>query len=116
MDLNQIWKLYNDSVEINGVSLSMLVRTKQNDREAGCKAATTAHWLKKIMKMYFRRANLGFRNIDHLNVVCDASRHSIYDCLVSVFYCREHDIAAYAPTQALRSSKFVHPGEITCDN
>ena len=23
MDLNEIWKLYNDSVEINGLSLSM---------------------------------------------------------------------------------------------
>ena len=116
MDLNQIWKLYNDSVEINGVSLSMLVRTKQNDREAGCKQSTSTHWLKKIMKMYCRRANLGFKNIDHINVVCDASRHSVYDCLVSVFYSRHNDIAAYAPTQALRSSKIVHPGEIVCDS
>lgn len=116
MDLNQIWKLYNDSVEINGVSLSMLVRTKQNDREAGCKQSTSTHWLKKIMKMYCRRANLGFKNIDHINVVCDASRHSVHDCLVSVFYSRHNDIAAYAPTQALRSSKIVHPGEIVCDS
>ena len=35
-------------------------------------------------------------------------------CLL--FYSRHNNIGAYAPTQALRSSKFVHPGEIACDS
>ena len=116
MDLTEIWKLYNDSVEINGLSLSMLVRSKQNDRQAGCSSTTSTHWMKKCMTMYLDRAKHGFKGVKDVNVVCDASRHSVYDCLVSVFYTRQNDIAAYPPTQSLRSTKFVRPGEIACDS
>ena len=116
IDLNFIWKLYNDSVEINGLSLSMLVRSRQNDAEGGACQNTSSHWLKKIMRMYSRRATLGFKDVRHLNMVCDASRHGVYECLVSVAYSRHNDIGCYPPTQSLRSSKFVSPGEIECDS
>ena len=43
IDLNFIWKLYNDSVEINGLSLSMLVRSRQNDAEGGACQNTSSH-------------------------------------------------------------------------
>ena len=51
MDLNEIWKLYNETVEINGMSLSMLVRSKQNDRQGGASETTSTWWMKKVMKM-----------------------------------------------------------------
>ena len=66
--------------------------------------------------MYSRRATLGFKDVWHLNMVCDASRHGVYECLVSVAYSRHNDIGCYPPTQSLRSSKFVSPGEIECDS
>ena len=116
MDLNEIWKLYNDSVDINGMSLSMLVRSKQNDRQGGASETTSTWWMKKVMKMYCRRASISFMGIKHINIVCDASRHSIYDCLVSVFYTQQNNVACYPPTQSLRSSKYVKPGEIICDS
>lgn len=84
-DLNQIWRLYNDSIEIDGLSLSMLVRSRMNDREAGTGENSTAHWLKKIFQMYIKRAGLSFRDVGCYNLVCDASRHSTQDCLVGVF-------------------------------
>ena len=115
IDLNQIWRLYNDSVEVNGMSLSMLVKSKQNDREGGSTKETSTHWLKKIMNMYTRRSSLSFIDVDHVNIVCDASRHSVNDCLVSVFYSRSNNVAIYPPTQALRSAKFVAPGEVDCE-
>ena len=55
-------------------------------------------------------------DIKHFNVVCDASRHGVHDCLVSVFYSHDNNVGAYPPTQSLRSSKFVSPGEIICDS
>ena len=72
--------------------------------------------LQECMTMYLDRAKHGFKGVKDVNVVCDASRHSVYDCLVSVFYTRQNDIAAYPPTQSLRSTKFVRPGEIACDS
>lgn len=115
-DLNYIWKLYNDSVEMNGMSLSMLVKSRKHDPEGGASQQASCYWLKKIMRMYIRRVALGFKDVKHLNMVCDASRHGVHDCLVSVAYSQDNDIGCYLPTQALRSSKFVSPGEIQCES
>ena len=115
IDLNHVWKLYNDSVQMNGMSLSMLVKSRKNDPEGGASQQASSYWLKKIMRMYIRRATLGFKDVKCLNMVCDASRHGVHDCLVTVAYSQENNIGCYLPTQALRSSKFVSPGEIQCD-
>ena len=82
MDPNEIWRLYNDSVEINGMSLSMLVRSKQNDRQGGVSETTSTWWMKKAMRMYCRRASISFMGIKRINIVADASRHSTFECLV----------------------------------
>ena len=116
MDPNEIWRLYNDSVEINGMSLSMLVRSKQNDRQGGVSETTSTWWMKKAMRMYCRRASISFMGIKRINIVADASRHSTFECLVSVFYTQQNDVACYPPTQSLRSSKYVKPGEILCSS
>ena len=89
MDPNEIWRLYNDSVEINGMSLSMLVRSKQNDRQGGVSETTSTWWMKKAMRMYCRRASISFMGIKRINIVADASRHSTFECLVSVFYTQQ---------------------------
>ena len=116
VDLNQVWAMYNDSVEIHGVSFSMLLRTKQKDREAGCSESSARHWLQKIVAMYSKRAEFGMQDASHINLITDASRHSTVDSLVSVCYNTKNDIAVYAAPQRLRSSKFVRPGEIVCDS
>lgn len=76
IDLNFIWKLYNDSVEINGLSLSMLVRSRQNDAEGGACQNTSSHWLKKIMRMYSRRATLGFKGTADTTTLAAIRQHN----------------------------------------
>lgn len=49
VNLNEIWRMYSSSVEINGITLSMLLRTKENDEESGVKRSdsqesTTSIW------------------------------------------------------------------------
>ena len=104
--------MYSSSVEINGITLSMLLRTKENDEESGVKRSAADHWLVRIMQMYSDRAVVGFTGVNHINLVCDGSTHSAQDILVSVCYSRENDVAVYPPPQALSSSKYVSPGEI----
>ena len=94
----------------------MLARSKQNDRQGGANESTSTHWLKKTMKMYNKRLYLSFLGAKDLNIVCDASRHGVFDVLVSVCYSHVNDVAAFPPCQSLRSSKFVKPGEIQCES
>ena len=114
VDLDEIWNLYSDSVEVKGLSLQQIVRSKGRSREGGCSEATVVNWLGKIQAMYQHRASLGFKNEIRLNMVSDGSRHSTRDTLVTVFYAPELDIAAYGDSQVLQTAK-TSPGEIACD-
>ena len=114
VDLDEIWNLYSDSVEVKGLSLQQIVRSKGRSREGGCSEATVVNWLGKIQAMYQHRASLGFKNEIRLNMVSDGSRHSTRDTLVTVFYAPELDIAAYGDSQVLKTAK-TSPGEIACD-
>ena len=116
MDLNEIWRMYHDSIEINGISLSMLVRSKSKDRHGGANESTSTHWLKKAMKMYNKRLYMSFLGAKDLNLVTDASRHGVFDVLVSVCYNHVSDVAGFPPCQSLRSAKFIKPGEILCES
>lgn len=114
VDLDEIWNLYSDSIEVKGLSLQQIVRSKARSQEGGCKESTVINWLGKIQAMYKQRASLGFKDETHLNLISDASRHSTRDTLVSAFYSPDRDIAAYGASQILRTAK-TFPGEIDCE-
>lgn len=113
VDLNEIWNLYTDSVQVKGLSLQQIVRSKSRNREVGCKEATVLNWLGKIQVMYKDRVQLAFRAQTHINVIADASRHATRDTLVSAFYSADLNCGAYALSQKLKTAK-TFPGEIPC--
>ena len=114
VDLNEIWNLYTDSIEVKGLSLQQILRTKTRSREGGCGEGSANFWPGKFQAMYCQQASSGFEDELHINMVSDASRHSTRDILVTAIYSADRDMAAYGCSQVLKTAR-TFPGGIDCD-
>eukprot|EP00438_Fugacium_kawagutii_P005363 Skav207100 [mRNA] locus=scaffold2123:117802:122235:+ [translate_table: standard] len=114
VNLDEIFNLYSDSIEVKGLSLQQIVRSKGRNQEVGCSETAVVNWLGKIQAMYQQRASLGDKDEIRLNMVSDGSRHSTRDTWVTCFFAPEADVACYGDSQVLKISK-TKPGEIACD-
>ena len=114
MDLDEIWNVYSDSIELKGLSLQQISKTKSRSREGGVKESTCSNWLGKIQAMYKRRACMGFSGEQYYNLIGDASRHSTRETMVSAFFSANRDIACFAAAQVVQTAK-TYPGEINCE-
>ena len=114
MNLDEIWNLYCDSIEIKGLSLQQIAATKARSREGGVKESTVVNWLGKIQAMYKQRSCMDFSDESHFNLISDASRHSTRDTLVSAVFSPHRGVACYATSQVVKTGK-TYPGEIQCE-
>ena len=114
VDLNEIWNLYADSIEVKGLSLQQILRTKTRSREGDCGEGSANFWPGKFQAMYCQQASSGFEDELHINMVSDASRLLTRDTVVTAFYSPDRDMAGYGCSQVLKTAR-TFPGEIDCD-
>lgn len=65
-----------------GTSLRTAIAIKKNDADAGCSPSNGDHWAAKHQAMYIDRRELGFRFVNHFNIVADPSTHSSREAMV----------------------------------
>ena len=116
LDVGAIFQMYEDALA-EGMSLSLLVKSRKREKQAGGSEAAVEYWQRKIQNMYQKRTKLAFQDVQVFNMVSDSSRFSTRDTLVSAFYSPESDLGCYANAQVLKQqSKLLLPGELHLDN
>jgi hypothetical protein len=100
MSSDAVWNLL-EKARHTGSSLQTAIALKSDETVAGCHPSQCMPWIRKLQRLYADRAHLGFKNVNHYNIVADAGTHSCHETFVSLAYSWENDLAAAPYLQLL---------------
>ncbi len=105
-----VWTMIQNSLR-SACSLQVLVRSRQDDPEAGGSESAAVLWMAKHQAMYVENRTMAFHSVSHLNIVADPGTHSKHETVVSVAWSWEDRVAAHCDCQRLRTIARLLPSE-----